>query len=146
MQNQCLWELSAGSPAVRITLCYCHFRDTVILICAFFIFCINMIQVKSCIAEYADCHDQYKSENIISCCFFLLLFLVFPAHNHSPLICQDCLVSVFIINTPLFSCNRFVFIIILYRKKTASEWASEAACKIYSISELLLFFRPVLFL
>ena len=101
---------------VRITFCHCHFGNAVIFIGSFFIFCINMIKVKSCITENTDCHDQNDRQNMISNCFFLF-HLVFPAHNHTPLNLSGSSGFCIYYKYPSVFLQPFCFCPVLYRKK-----------------------------
>ena len=62
--------------SIRISFCYCHLCDRIVLIRTFLIFCINMKQIISCITEYTDCCDQNNRQHNIPCCllFFRLFF------------------------------------------------------------------------
>ena len=74
------FQLTAGFRScrfsIRISFCYCHLCDRIVLIRTFLIFCINMKQIISCITEYTDCCDQNNRQHDIPCCllFFRLFF------------------------------------------------------------------------
>ena len=62
--------------SIRISFCYRHLCDRIVLIRTFLIFCINMKQIISCITEYTDCCNQNNCQYDIPCCllFFRLFF------------------------------------------------------------------------
>ena len=62
--------------SIRISFCYRHLCDRIVLIRTFLIFCINMKQIISCITEYTDCCDQNNRQHNIPCrlLFFWLFF------------------------------------------------------------------------
>ena len=74
------FQLTAGFRScrfsIRISFCYRHLCDRIVLIRTFLIFCINMKQIISCITEYTDCCDQNNRQHNIPCCllFFRLFF------------------------------------------------------------------------
>ena len=74
------FQLTAGFRScrfsIRISFCYRHLCDRIVLIRTFLIFCINMKQIISCITKYTDCCDQNNRQHDIPCCllFFRLFF------------------------------------------------------------------------
>ena len=74
------FQLTAGFRScrfsIRISFCYRHLCNRIVLIRTFLIFCINMKQIISCITKYTDCCDQNNRQHDIPCCllFFRLFF------------------------------------------------------------------------